>query len=70
MEVWIGAVAISCTGLRWSCGDVVEAGGHDVGGGDPFLSAVAARLRELFKFRKRALDRTPMCIYQPRIVAN
>src|SRR5713101_1084259 len=70
MEVWIGAVAISCTSLRWSCGNVVEAGGHDVGGGDPFLSAVAARLRELFKFQKRALDRTPMCIYQPRIVAN
>src|SRR5229473_4156446 len=29
VEVRIGAVAISRTGLRWSCGDVVEAGGHD-----------------------------------------
>ncbi len=70
MQVWIGAVAISRGGLRWSCGDVVEAGSDDVGGGDPFLSAVAARLRELFKFQKRALDRTPMCIYQPRSFAN
>src|SRR5216684_3126635 len=69
MEVWIGAVAISCTGLRWSCGDVVEAGGHDVGGGDPFLSAVAACLRELFKFRKRTLYGAPMPHYKPRIIA-
>jgi hypothetical protein len=49
---------------------VVEAGGDDVGSGDPFLSAVATRLSELLKFRKRALDRTPMCNCQPRIVAN
>src|SRR6266851_9268637 len=70
MEMWVSAVAVLAPGLRWSRGDVVKAGGDDVGGSDPFLSAVATRLRELFKFRKRALDRTPMCIYQPRIVAN
>src|SRR6266851_9333509 len=33
VEVWIGAVTISCTDLRWACGNVVEAGGHDVGRG-------------------------------------
>src|SRR5713101_1947701 len=69
VEVWIGAVAISCTSLRWSCGNVVEAGGHDVGRGDPFLSAVAACLRELFKFRKRTLYGAPMPHYKPRIIA-
>src|SRR5229473_620561 len=40
MEVWIGAVAISCTSLRWSCGNVVEAGG---GGADEDLARTGSR---------------------------
>ena len=70
VEVWIRAVAVLAPCLRRPSGNVVEAGGDDVGSGDPFLSAVATRLSELLKFRKRALDRTPMCNCQPRIVAN
>jgi hypothetical protein len=70
MQVWVGAVAIFSTGLRWSRRDVLEAGRNEVAGGNPLLSAVAPRLCELFKFLKRALNRTPMRLYQSRIFAN
>ena len=66
----VRAVTILDPALRWPRGDVLKAGRNEVAGGNPLLSAVAARLGELFKFRERALDRAPMRLHQPRIFAN
>jgi hypothetical protein len=41
--VWIGAVAISRGGLRWSCGDVVEAGSDDTAHSPATRATVAQR---------------------------
>src|SRR5260370_18330276 len=69
VKMGVGAVAVvdAACGPR---GDVIEAGGYDIAGDDPFAPASATRQRIVFEFFQSAADCLSVCLDQAVIASG